>query len=206
MYRYEESLTERQQQVLQVIEDNIALHGVPPTIAEIATAINVSSHNGVRDHLQALERKGAVELRPAQARGIRVIASQANQGLPIIGQVAAGSPILAQEHVESRVKVDAKMFNPAAHYLLRVKGMSMRDAGILDGDLLAVHKTQASRSGQVVVARIGDEVTVKRLRLEGHWAFLEPENPDFEIIKVDLRKTSLCIEGLGVGVIRDRYV
>ncbi|MGI8738711.1 MAG: transcriptional repressor LexA [Gammaproteobacteria bacterium] len=197
------SLTARQTEVLEFIRDEIATRGMPPTVAEIAAGMRVSSTNGIRDHLKALARKGAIELIPSASRGIRLIENK-DHGLPIVGRVAAGSPILAEQHIESYCRLNRALFKPKADYLLRVKGTSMRDAGILDGDLLAVHKTAEARSGQIVVARLDDEVTVKRLRLAGRKARLEAANPEFEPIEIDLRHTALVIEGLGVGVIRNR--
>lgn len=197
------SLTARQTEILDFIRDEIAARGLPPTVAEIAAGMRVSSTNGIRDHLKALARKGAVELIPGASRGIRLLESK-DPGLPIVGRVAAGSPILAEQHIESYCRLDRALFKPHADYLLRVKGVSMRDIGILDGDLLAVHKTAAANSGQIVVVRLDDEVTVKRLRLAGRKVWLEAANPDFDPIEVDLRRTTLSIEGLGVGVIRNR--
>jgi len=197
-----ERLTPRQTEVLDFIREYIKLEGLPPTIVEIAEAIGVTSPNGVRDHLKALERKGAIELIPHASRGIRVIRRKKYAGLPIVGRVAAGSPILAEENIEDHCQLGPGLFTPRADYLLRVEGMSMRDAGILDGDLLAVHRSPDIHNGQIVVARIGDEVTVKRLRLRGKTAYLEPENPEFETIKVNMRKDELAIEGVVVGVIR----
>ena len=177
---------------------------MPPTVAEITAAMGVSSTNGIRGHLQALERKGAIELIPNASRGIRLLDMESEEpmGLPIVGQVAAGSPILAQEHIEDYCHVDADTFKPNADYLLRVKGESMRDVGIYDGDLLAVHRASRANNGQIVVARIEDEVTVKRLKVKGHMAYLQPENPDFDVIKVNMKKQPLDIEGIAVGVLR----
>ena len=158
------------------------------------------SANAAEDHLRALDRKGAIELIAGSSRGIRL---KEMGGIPLVGRVAAGSPILAIEHIESRYRVDPQMFTPRADYLLRVRGLSMRDAGILDNDLLAVHATTQVRNGQIVVARLGDEVTVKRYQQEGYHAKLLPENPDFQPITLDLRRDSVVIEGLGVGVIRN---
>ncbi len=201
-------LTARQAEILGFIRDTVTTRGIPPTIAEIAAAMGVKSANAIRDHLKALARKGALELIPSAARGIRLVEDISTTGqknsLPIIGRVAAGSPILAEQHVESYCQLGAELFEPRADYLLRVRGMSMRDAGILDGDLLAVHRTKEVRNGQIVVARLENEVTVKRLHLVGHIARLEPANPDFSPIEVDLRHTELCIEGIGVGVIRNQ--
>jgi repressor LexA len=165
------------------------------------------SPNAAEDHLKALARKGVIELVPGSARGIRLKelleAANDDPGLPLVGRVAAGSPILAAEHVESHLQLDSNLFRPHAHYLLRVQGMSMKDAGILDGDLLAVHQTNQARNGQIVVARIDDEVTVKRFQQKGNRLELLPENPDFKPIVVDLRNQQVTIEGLAVGVIRN---
>ena len=196
-------LTARQTQVLELIRDHIIDSGLPPTRAEIARALGFRSANAAEDHLRALARKGAIELLPGASRGIRLAEAYTESlALPVVGQVAAGHPILAAEHIEARHKVDPDLFRPRADYLLRVKGLSMRDVGILDGDLLAVHATPEARNGQIVVARLDDEVTVKRLKRQGSRVWLLPENPEFEPIKVDLRHQSLAIEGLVVGVLR----
>lgn len=197
-------LTSRQREILQFIQDNTEQEGFPPTIAEIARAIGVSSAHGVREQLRALARKGAIELIPNAARGIRLLRPQEKDlyELPIIGQVAAGQPILAEQHVIGHCRLDPDIFRQKADYLLQVRGMSMRDAGILDGDLLGVRRTPEARSGQIVVARLHDEVTVKILRLHGSVACLEPANPDFAPIIVDLEKQELCIEGVMAGLIR----
>lgn len=195
-------LTDRQQEILDFIEKAIVQDGFPPTIAEIATAFGIRSSNSVRGHLQALARKGAIELVPAASRGIRLLKPTPELGLPLIGRVAAGKPILAEEHIERYCRLGPELFHNRANYLLRVHGMSMRDAGILDGDLLAVQRSPEARNGQIVVARIDDEATVKRLRLSDHKAYLEPANPDFEIIEIDLKHQTLAIEGIVVGVIR----
>jgi len=200
-----QSLTKRQSEVLDFIREAITEYGMPPTVAEITAAMGVSSTNGVRGHLQALARKGVIELIPGASRGIRLLAAADyadDSRLPIVGRVAAGEPILAEQHIEDYCQVDVGLFRPRADFLLRVHGLSMRDAGILDGDLLAVHKTVEGRNGQVVVARLENDVTVKRLRLKGAKAYLQAENPDFETIVMDLRRTELNIEGLVVGVIR----
>ncbi|MDD1620751.1 MAG: transcriptional repressor LexA [Methylococcaceae bacterium] len=195
-------LTDRQQEILTFIEQSLAQEGFPPTIAEIAVAFGVRSTNSIRGHLQALARKGLIALVPAASRGIRLIKPPAEHGLPLVGRVAAGQPILAQQHIERYCQLGPELFNNRADYLLRVQGMSMRDAGILDGDLLAVQRTPEARNGQIVVARIDDEATVKRLRLEGSKAYLEPANPDFDVIEIDLQRQALAIEGVVVGVIR----
>jgi repressor LexA len=201
------ALTARQAEILNFIRQAVAVRGIPPTIAEIASAMGVQSANAIRDHLKALEHKGALELIPSTARGIRLaaeISAKVQGGLPIIGRVAAGSPILAEQHIEAYCQLGPELFQPRADYLLRVRGMSMRDAGILDGDLLAVHRTTEAHTRQIVVARLEDEVTVKRLRIVGHIARLEPANPEFPPIKVNLRRAELCLEGVGVGIIRNR--
>ena len=193
-------LTPQQERILQLIRETIESTGFPPTRAEIAQALDFRSPNAAESHLRALEKKGAIEIAQGAARGIRL---KEDVGLPLIGRVAAGAPILAEENVQGRYRVDPLLFKPRADYLLRVRGMSMRDAGILDGDLLAVHHTAEARSGQIVVARIENEVTVKRLRRRGTVAELLPENPDFEPIVVDLRHETLAIEGLAVGLVRN---
>jgi repressor LexA len=194
------NLTARQAEILRFIRDAIEADGYPPTRAEICTAFGFNSPNAAEDHLRTLERKGAIRLEPGAARGIRLVEQL---GLPLIGHVAAGRPILAEAHIQARYQLDPGLFSPRADYLLKVRGLSMRDAGILDGDLLAVHRTTEVRSGQIVVARVDDEVTVKRLRRKGNRVELLPENPDFEPIVVDLRDTPLEIEGLAVGLIRN---
>jgi repressor LexA len=199
--------TPRQQEILDHIRQTLRQSGVPPTIAEIADALGLKSTNAVRGHLQALARKGLIELMPSLARGIRLLEQQAAaDALPIIGRVAAGRPVLAEAHIEKYCRLGPELFQGKADYLLRVRGLSMCDAGILEGDLLAVQRTDQARSGQIVIARLGDEVTVKRLRLEGAMAYLEPANPDFETLAVDLERQELCIEGVVVGVIRSEWV
>jgi len=199
-------LTPRQQEILRFIQDYGEREGFPPTITEIARAIGVSSAHGVREQLRALARKGAIELIPNAARGIRLLQTQAEDfyELPIIGQVAAGQPVLAEQHVIGHCRLDPRIFHQRADYLLQVRGMSMRDAGIWDGDLLGVRRTPEARSGQIVVARLHDEVTVKTLQLKGSLAYLEPANPDFSVIVVDMEKQELCIEGVMAGLIRPR--
>lgn len=194
-------LTARQQEILYFIQEFMETEGFPPTRAEIAQALGFRSVNAAEDHLKALVRKNAIEILPNVSRGIRILGAS-ESGLPLVGRVAAGHPILAEQHIEERYQIEARLFRPRAHYLLRVKGMSMRDAGILDGDLLAVNSRPEARNGEVVVARLDDEVTVKRFRQRGNVVRLLPENPDFEPIVVDLRQQSLVIEGVGVGVIR----
>jgi len=197
-------LTPRQKQILEMIQEFIAETGMPPTRAEIARELGFKSANAAEEHLRALQRKGVLELLPGASRGIQLKDSLRDQmGLPLVGRVAAGSPILAQEHIEAHYKIDPQLFNPKPHYLLRVHGMSMKNAGILDGDLVAVHRTPEVRSRQIIVARLDDEVTVKRYRQNGVLVSLLPENDEFEPIEVDLRVQALVIEGVVVGVIRD---
>ncbi|MDH3586664.1 MAG: transcriptional repressor LexA [Gammaproteobacteria bacterium] len=197
-------LTPRQSQILDMIQEFINETGMPPTRAEIARELGFKSANAAEEHLRALQRKGVLELVPGASRGIQLKDSLREQmGLPLVGRVAAGSPILAQEHIEAHYKLDSALFDPRPHYLLRVHGMSMKDAGILDGDLVAVHRTPEVRSRQIVVARLEDEVTVKRYRQEGAMVWLLPENSEFEPIQVDLAHQDLVIEGVVVGVIRD---
>jgi repressor LexA len=193
-------LTPRQAEILQLIRDTIEETGFPPTRMEIARMLGFASPNAAEEHLRALERKGVLEILDGTARGLRLTEAL---GLPLVGRVAAGAPMLAEEHIVGRYSVDPNLFRPRADYLLKVRGMSMRDAGILDGDLLAVHKTVDARSGQIVVARLEDEVTVKRLRRRGATVELLPENPDFKPIVIDSRETPLAIEGIAVGVIRN---
>ncbi|MBK5071415.1 repressor LexA [Budviciaceae bacterium CWB-B4] len=197
------ALTARQQQIYDLIRDHINQSGMPPTRAEIAQTLGFKSPNAAEEHLKALARKGVIEIINGASRGIRLLLETEDAGLPLIGRVAAGEPLLAQEHVESHYQIDPALFKPHADFLLRVSGMSMKDIGIMDGDLLAVHKTQDVRNGQVVVARIDDEVTVKRLKKQGNVVELLPENEEFSPIVVDLREQSLTIEGLAVGVIRN---
>ncbi|QDE29702.1 MULTISPECIES: transcriptional repressor LexA [Shewanella] len=197
-------LTPRQAEILDLIKNNIAETGMPPTRAEIANRLGFKSANAAEEHLKALAKKGFIEIIPGTSRGIRLPhEEQIETGLPLIGQVAAGEPILAQEHVENYYQVDPNMFKPAADFLLRVRGDSMKNIGILEGDLLAVHKMQQARNGQVVVARIDDDVTVKRFEQKGNVIYLHAENEDYNPIKVDLSCQSLTIEGLAVGVIRN---
>ncbi len=219
-------LTERQQQILDLVQSAIKRTGAPPTRAEIATELGFKSANAAEDHLQALARKGVIELIGGTSRGIRLrsetlralneargkqfslpLPSLAQLTLPLIGRVAAGSPILAQEHIDQTYVVEASMFPRRPDYLLKVRGMSMRDAGIIDGDLLAVRKAKEAKNGQIVVARLGDDVTVKRYRRTRHMIELIPENPDFEIIVIptggDAGDVNFEIEGLAVGLIRN---
>jgi len=197
-------LTPRQTQILEVIQDFIAETGMPPTRAEIARELGFKSANAAEEHLRALQKKGVLDLVPGASRGIQLKDSLRDQiGLPLVGRVAAGSPILAEEHIETHYRIDPTLFNPKPHYLLRVHGMSMKDAGILDGDLVAVHRTPEVRSRQIIVARLDDEVTVKRYQQKGSMVELLPENEDFETIHVNLAEQAMVSEGVVVGVIRD---
>jgi len=199
-------LTARQRQILDWIRGYLETNGMPPTRAEIAIGLGFSTPSSAEDHLQALARKGAIEMLPGASRGLRLkeMPGMPLQGaLPLVGRVAAGHPILAVENIESHYRVDPALFSPRADYLLRVHGESMHDAGILDGDLLAVHRTGEARNGQIVVARVGgDEVTVKRFRKRGREIILMPENAAFEPIVIDPRATAFAIEGIGVGLVR----
>ena len=218
-------LTARQQQILDLVQSAIARTGAPPTRAEIATALGFKSNNAAEEHLQALARKGVLELVGGTSRGIRLRPESLrslNQArykefmlpvpglrqltLPLVGRVAAGSPILAQEHIDQTYVVEASLFTRVPDYLLRVRGMSMRDAGIMDGDLLAVQKASDAKNGQIVVARLGDEVTVKRLHRTRHGIELLPENPDFAPIVVDPSETQFALEGIAVGLIRNHLM
>ncbi|MGB0895556.1 MAG: transcriptional repressor LexA [Parashewanella sp.] len=198
-------LTPRQAEILELIRSNISETGMPPTRAEIARTLGFKSANAAEEHLKALAKKGYIEIMPGTSRGIRLTQelNETEQGLPLIGQVAAGEPILAQEHVEQFYQVDGNLFRPAADFLLRVRGDSMKDIGILEGDLLAVHKQQDAVNGQVVVARVDDDVTVKRFEKNGNMVYLHAENDEFQSIEVDLSVQPLTIEGLAVGVIRN---
>ncbi|HYC38198.1 MAG TPA: transcriptional repressor LexA [Usitatibacter sp.] len=195
----ESQLTVRQAEILQLIRSYVAETGRPPSRPELAKMLGIASTNGVFKHLDALARKGAIELSPNAARGIRVV----EQGMPLVGKVAAGSPILAIENMLGRYPVDPNLFNPRADYLLQVSGLSMRDEGILDGDWLVVHRTTEAKNGQLVVARLGDDVTVKRYRIRGSKAELIPANPDYQTLHIDLTREKLDIEGVAVGVIRN---
>lgn len=196
----DDELTSRQAEILEFIRLHTRSSGFPPTRAEICRAMGFRSPNAAEEHLRALVRKGAIEMAPGASRGIRV---KQSDGIPVVGRVAAGSPILAAEHIESRYQIDPLLFKPRADYLLKVRGASMQEAGIFDGDLLAVHRTHEFRSGQIVVARLSDEVTVKRIRRQRHLVELVPENPEFSIITIDTRREPLVIEGIAVGVIRN---
>lgn len=215
-------LTARQEQILNLIKEAIDNTGFPPTRAEIAQELGFRSANAAEEHLQALARKGAIEISPGTSRGIRLVGAAADaarapgqlaqlaammpppnlMALPLVGRVAAGSPILAQEHVEATYSVDPAMFSSKPDFLLKVRGWSMRDAGICDGDFLAVKKVDSAKNGQIVVARIGEEVTVKRYRKTGSTIELLPENPDFSVITVDPQTDEFALEGLAVGLLR----
>jgi repressor LexA len=219
-------LTARQQQILDLVQSAIERTGAPPTRAEIAAELGFRSPNAAEEHLQALARKGVIELVGGTSRGIRLksdtlralnearlsqigrqyalpLPSLAQLALPLVGRVAAGSPILAQEHIDQTFLTEASMWQRRPDYLLKVRGMSMRDAGILDGDLLAVQKASDAKNGQIVVARLGDEVTVKRFRRTKHGIELIPENPDFETLLVPPGRADFALEGLAVGLIRN---
>ena len=215
-------LTERQQQILDLVQSAIERTGAPPTRAEIAAELGFRSANAAEEHLQALARKGVIELVGGTSRGIRLKAdtlralneargkqfslplpSLSQLNLPLVGRVAAGSPILAQEHIDQTYLLEASLFARRPDYLLKVRGMSMRDAGIMDGDLLAVQKTQEAKNGQIVVARLGDEVTVKRLRRTKNGIELIPENPEYSIIHVTVEEPGFALEGVAVGLIRN---
>jgi len=211
-------LTARQEQILNLIKEAIDNTGFPPTRAEIAQELGFRSANAAEEHLQALARKGAIEISPGTSRGIRLVGTVTPaaaepvaiphvpaallMSLPLVGRVAAGSPILAQEHVEATFSVDPAMFSSKPDFLLKVKGWSMRDAGICDGDILAVKKIDSAKNGQIVVARIGEEVTVKRYRKTGATIELLPENPEFSVITVDPQTDEFALEGLAVGLMR----
>lgn len=197
------TLTARQKQVLELIRQYITDTGYPPTRADIAKELGFKSANAAEEHLKALARKGAIEMIPGTSRGIR-IPDLADAGLPVVGRVAAGDPILAEENIEDRIDLPASFFQPHADYLLRVRGDSMMNAGILDGDLLAVHKTAVATHGQIVVARIEEDVTVKRFQRtkRRNQVMLLPENDAYQPIEVDLATQNFAIEGLSVGVIR----
>jgi repressor LexA len=195
----ESELTPRQAEILQAIREYLAETGMPPSRPELAKRLGIASTNAVFKHLDALARKGAIELVPNAARGIRVL----DPGMPLVGKVAAGSPILAIENMLGRYPVDPALFTPRADYLLQVNGLSMRDEGILPGDWIVVHRTTEAKNGQLVVARLGDDVTVKRLKVRGRKAELIPANPDYETLHLDLDRQPLHIEGVAVGVIRN---
>ena len=196
-----EKLTARQQQVLDLIRSAIEATGFPPTRAEIAEELGFRSPNAAEEHLKALARKGAIEMMPGASRGIRIVGEE-NPGLPVIGRVAAGEPILAEEHIEEYCEIPPSFFKPEADFVLEVHGDSMKKFGIFDGDYIAVHKKESARNGQVVVARVENEVTVKRYQKSRSQVLLFPENDDYEPIEVDLKHQEFAIEGLYVGVIR----
>lgn len=219
-------LTTRQEQILNLIKNAIENTGFPPTRAEIAAELGFRSANAAEEHLQALARKGAIEISPGTSRGIRLLEMGSSRSLertadrssgkqmalphntlmqlslPLVGRVAAGSPILAQEHVETTYNVDSSLFSAKPDFLLKVRGMSMRDAGIFDGDLLAVKKSDHAKNGQIIVARLGDDVTVKRYKKSGSLIELLPENPDFKPIRVEPERDDFALEGLAVGLLR----
>jgi repressor LexA len=196
-----EKLTPRQAEILAFIRDYMQTSGMPPTREEIMRAFGFKSPNAAECHLRTLARKGAIDILAGTSRGIRL---REPLGLPLVGRVAAGVPILAEAHIEDHYRLDPRLFNPRPDYLLRVEGLSMIGAGIMDGDLLAVHRTPEVRNGQIAVFRLENDVTVKRFQQEGHTAHLLPENPDFEPIVVDLRDEALSVEGISVGIIRNR--
>ena len=200
-------LTARQQEVYDFLKHHLETTGMPPTRAEISKELGFRSPNAAEEHLKALAKKGVIEIVSGTSRGIRLLLEDNGQkepGLPLIGRVAAGEPILAEQHIEGTYHVDPTMFKPQADFLLKVYGQSMKDIGILDGDLLAVHSTKDVRNGQVVVARIEDEVTVKRLERKGSTVCLHAENEEFAPIVVDLTQpTQFEIEGIAVGIIRN---
>ena len=197
-----QELTKRQQEILRMIQSHIERTGFPPTRTDICNHFGFRSPTAADDHLRALERKGAIELIPGASRGIRVLSELDDDGLPLVGKVAAGEPIVSDGNVDEYLSIDPDLFYPHADYLLRVTGTSMRDVGIVDGDLLAVHATEHVRNNQIVVARVDDEVTVKRFRRRGNIVTLLPENEEFEPIRVDLREQDFRIEGVYVGVVR----
>lgn len=188
-----------------MIQSHIETTGYPPTRTDICEYFGFRSPTAAEDHLRALEKKGVIELIPGASRGIRITADNESEGVPLVGRVAAGEPIMSEAHIEEYIPVDANLFHPHADYLLRVNGMSMKDVGILDGDLLAVHATQDVHNNQIVVARVDDEVTVKRFRQRGNVITLLPENDSFEPIRVDLREQAFAIEGVYVGVLRREH-
>ncbi|WP_184335049.1 transcriptional repressor LexA [Povalibacter uvarum] len=196
-------LSPKQLEVLAFIREFLESHGLPPTRGEIADGLGLRNRQGIDQHLRALANKGAIELAPGISRGIRLLQSPINsEGLPLLGRIAAGSPILAESNIEERIQITPGLFRPQADFLLRVRGDSMKDADILDRDLLAVHRTSQVHNGQIVVARIGDEATVKYYRRLDHRVRLEPANPAYEPIEIDLRTQELTVEGLAVGIIR----
>ncbi|MFC0309112.1 transcriptional repressor LexA [Gallibacterium trehalosifermentans] len=210
MAKLTKTLTARQQEVFDFVKQHLEQTGMPPTRAEIAKELGFRSANAAEEHLKALAKKGVIEIVSGTSRGIRLIGetiedviNEEEEGLPLIGKVAAGEPILAAAHIEATYQVDVNMFKPKADFLLKVQGMSMKDIGILDGDLLAVHSTKDVRNGQVVVARINDNVTVKRFERKGNMLYLHPENSELSPIVVDLSQEDVEIEGIAVGIIRN---
>jgi repressor LexA len=205
----------KQLEVLGFIEQFIADQGLPPTRGDIAEGLGLKNRQGIDQHLRALAGKGLIELVPGRSRGIRLLnppdnwaasassmRAAANSGLPLLGRIAAGSPILASSNIEDRLQIDPTLFKPHADFLLRVRGDSMKNADIRDGDLLAVHQTSQVHNGQIVIARLHDEATVKRFLRQGDRVRLEPENPAYQAIDIDLRRQELTIEGLAVGILR----
>lgn len=197
-------LTTRQQTVLDCIRQYQDVHGAPPTQAELAEAMGFRSRTAAKDHLKALERKGYIRILSDQSRGIRLLEPAQDRGLPLVGKVAAGVPILAVENIESTPECDPGLFHPRADYLLRVQGWSMRDVGIADGDLLAVQKTPTAENGEIIIARLDDEVTVKTLRRDGDSIWLDPAHPDFQSRRIHPERDLFVIEGRMVGLIRPR--
>ena len=195
-----EKLTKRQSEILELIREFLQVTGFPPTRSEIASQFGFRSANAAEEHLRALARKGYINIKPGTSRGIRLTDGI---GIPIIGKVAAGNPILSESNIQGRAGIDPNLFKPHADYLLKVRGMSMRDAGILEGDLIAVNRKSSIRSGQIIVARVNDEVTVKRFRRQASDVQLISENPEFPPITVDLKRDQFQVEGLAVGVIRN---
>jgi len=195
-----ENLTARQAEILGFIKNSISETGMPPTRKDISKAFGFRSPNAAEEHLKALARKGYIEIMAGTSRGIRILV---DDGVPIVGEVAAGSPLLAEENINGYCDIPPSLFSSPVDYFLRVRGLSMKDIGILEGDLLAVHKTSEARKGQIVIARIGNEVTVKRYSRQRNAIYLLPENQDFEPIKVDAKSDEFAIEGIGVGIIRN---
>lgn len=195
-----DGLTTRQAEILQLIQDHIVYTGFPPTRAEIAEKLGFRSINAAEDHLKALERKGVIEILPGTSRGIRLMQES---GIPVVGRVEAGQPILSEQHIDSHFQLDSRLFKPRVHYLLKMQDLSMRDAGIFVGDLLAVHRTRNAQNGQVVIARIRNDITVKRFKRKWkNQVWLLPENPGFEPIIIDSRDHDFIIEGVAVGILR----
>jgi repressor LexA len=202
-------LSPRQQQILRLISQFMRRHGLPPTRADLARALRLRNRQGIDQHLRALERKGYLRLEPGIARGIRLLATTTEAAteahallLPLYGRVAAGVPTLAQSNIEETITIDRALFRPGADFLLRVHGQSMRDAGIAHRDILAVHRTPQATNGQIVVARLGEEATVKYYRRRGSLLRLEPANPEFAPLEIDLRREACEIEGIVVGIVR----